>query len=230
VPTRQGQAAWKRYRGGQIKPVWIANLADSSVEQLPQDGANNFNPLWVDSAIYFLSDRSGPVSLFAYDTAARKVSQVLTNDGLDFKWASAGPGGIVYEQFGSIHLFDLRNRQSKKIDIQIRGDLPEVRAGFQKVEPKHVRASGISPAGSRAVFQTRGEILTVPAEKGDIRNLTRTPAVAERDPAWSPDGKWIAYFSDESGEYELHLRGQSGFGEVRKINLGTPPSFFYAPV
>lgn len=230
VPTAQWQAAWKRYRGGQTKPIWIATLADSSVEPLPQDGANNFNPLWVDSTIYFLSDRSGPVSLFAYDTVARKVSQVLANDGLDFKSASAGPGGIVYEQFGSIHLFDFGTRQSKKVEIQLHGDLPEVRARFQKLEPKHVRASRISPTGARAVFQARGEILTVPAEKGDIRNLTRTPADAERDPAWSPDGKWIAYFSDESGEYELHLRGQSSSGEVRKINLGTPPSFFYAPV
>src|SRR5207247_5014823 len=90
-------------------------------------------------------------------------------------------------------------------------------------------AASISPSGVRVAFEARGEIITVPAEKGDARNLTNTSGVAERDPAWSPDGKWIAYFSDASGEYELHLRDQSGMGEVKKINLGNPPSFFYSP-
>jgi tricorn protease len=89
--------------------------------------------------------------------------------------------------------------------------------------------SALSPTGARALFEARGEIITVPAEKGDVRNLTNTTSVADRDPSWSPDGKWIAYFSDESGEYALHLRQQSGMGEVKKINLGNPPSFFYNP-
>jgi tricorn protease len=135
----------------------------------------------------------------------------------------------VYEQFGSLHLFDLAANTSKRFEVRIVGDFPEVRPHFQKVKPAALSAAGLSPTGVRAVFQARGEIVTVPAEKGDIRNLTRTTNVAERDPAWSPDGKWIAYFSDESGEYALHLREQSGLGEVRKINLGEPPSFFYSP-
>ena len=99
---------------------------------------------------------------------------------------------------------------------------------MKKSATKSPNAS-ISPTGVRAVFEAHGEIVTVPGDKGDIRNLTRTPAVAERDPAWSPDGKWIAYFSDESGEYALHLVDQSGLGAVKKINLGNPPSFFYSP-
>ncbi len=94
---------------------------------------------------------------------------------------------------------------------------------------EHIENANISPTGVRAVFEAHGEILTVPAEHGDIRNLTNSPAVADRDPAWSPDGKWIAYFSDESGEYALHLRSQDGHSELRKINLGNPPSFFYSP-
>ena len=115
------------------------------------------------------------------------------------------------------------------MDIQITGDLAEVRPHFQKIEPKRIRSAGISPTGARAVFGVRGEILTVPAEKGDIRNLTNTTDVVERDPAWSPDGNSIAYFSDESGEYALHIRDQSGLGEVRKIDLGSPPTFYYSP-
>src|SRR5204863_862956 len=103
------------------------------------------------------------------------------------------------------------------------------------LRPRHVNVArniinaAISPSGARAAFEARTEIFTVPAEKGDARDLTNTPGVAERDPSWSPDGKWVAYFSDESGEYALHLRNQTGMGEVKKLNLGNPPSFFYSP-
>jgi tricorn protease len=157
------------------------------------------------------------------------VSEALHSDGLDFKTASAGPDAIVIEQFGAIKLFDLGTREAKNVSIQVTGDLEAVRPHFAKVEPKRIQNFGISPTGARAVFEAWGEIFTVPTDKGDIRNLTRTPAVADRDPAWSPDGKSIAYFSDESGEYELCIRSQNGLGEVRHINLGNPPSFFYGP-
>src|SRR5438034_1654668 len=231
VPNLQWQRAWKRYRGGQTKPIWIVNLSDSSVEtEVPRNNSNDFNPMWIGDTIYFLSDRNGPVSLFAYDTRTKQVRQVIQNGGLDIKSASAGPGAIVFEQFGEIHLYDLNSNENRKVSIHLDGDLLEVRPHFQKIEPKRMRFTGISPSGARAVFGARGEILTVPSEKGDISNLTNTPAVAERDPAWSPDGKSIAYFSDESGEYALHVRDQSGMGEVRKIDLGSPPSFYYSPV
>ncbi|HLY62554.1 MAG TPA: PDZ domain-containing protein [Terriglobia bacterium] len=230
VPTVQWQRAWKRYRGGQTRPIWIANLSDSSIEaKIPRDNSNDFNPMWVGDNIYFLSDRSGPVTLFAYDTKTQTVKQVVKNNGLDLKSASACPDAIVYEQFGSLHLFDLNSGQSRTLQIGVQGDFPAVRPHFVKIDPKKINAARLSPTGMRAVLETRGEILTVPAEKGDVRNITRSPAVADRDPAWSPDGKWIAYFSDESGEYALHLRDQNGMGEVRKIDLGKPPSFFYSP-
>lgn len=231
VPIEQWQRAWKRYRGGQTKPIWIANLADSSiVARIPRQNSNDFNPLWVGRKVYFLSDRNGPVTLFAYDTQSQQVTQVVENHGLDIKSASAGPGVIVYEQFGSLHLLDLTSGQDRTLQVRVAGDLAEVRPHFQKIEPKRIQAADISPTGARAVFAARGEILTVPAEKGDIRNLTNTPSVVERDPAWSADGKWIAYLSDESGEYALHIRSQSGMGEVRKIDLGTPPTFYYSPL
>jgi tricorn protease len=231
VPNVQWQAAWKRYRGGQTRPIWIAKLSDSSVEAtIPRDNSNDFNPMWVGDTIYFLSDRSGPVTLFAYDTRSHEVKELVKNDGLDIKSASAATDAIVYEQFGSLHLFDLQSGENRPLDIHIAADLAEVRPHFQKIEPQRIRSASISPTGARAVIAARGEILTAPAEKGDIRNLTRTTDVVERDPAWSPDGKSIAYFSDESGEWALHVRDQNGLGEVRKIDLGTPPTFYYSPV
>jgi tricorn protease len=229
VPHLQWQAAWKRYRGGQTKPIWIADLSDSSVEKLPRENSNDSDPMWVGKTIYFLSDRNGPVTLFSFDTASKAVKQVVENDGLDIKSASAGPGAIAYEQFGSIYLYDLDSRASKRLDISVAGDLPEVRPRFMKIEPRRIHNASLSPTGARAAFEARGEVLTVPAEKGDVRDLTNTVGAAERDPAWSPDGRWVAYFSDESGEYALHLRDQTGMGEARKIDLGQPPSFFYSP-
>src|SRR5690348_4972622 len=230
APVFQWQSAWKKYRGGQTTKIWIADLSDSSITKIPRDGSNDFNPMWIDNKVYFLSDRNGSVSLWAYDIGSGKVKEVVKNEGLDFKSASAGAGAIVYEQFGSLYLFDLKSGKTRHVDIRVSADLPEVRPRFEKLTLAKIENSALSPTGQRAVFESHGEILTVPAEKGDIRNLTNTPSVADRDPAWSPDGKWIAYFSDESGEYALHIRDQSGLGEVKKIDLGHPPSFFYSLV
>jgi tricorn protease len=228
VPNIIWQTAWKRYRGGQTTPIYIVRLSDLSLEKVTRENSNDSNPAWFGDAVYFLSDRNGAVTLFAYDTKSKAVKQVVENKGLDFKSLSAGPDALVYEQFGEIFLFDPATGKSKKVGIRIAGDLPATRPRYEKVGDK-IQSGAISPSGARAVFEARGEILTVPGEKGDIRNLTKTAAAAERDPAWSPDGKSIAYFSDESGEYALHIADQSGSKAVKKINLGNPPSYFYSP-
>jgi tricorn protease len=229
VPNLIWQTAWKRYRGGQTTPIDLIRLSDLALEKIPRENSNDTHPAWLGDMVYFLSDRNGPVTLFAYDTRAKTVRQVIENHGLDIKSLSAGPDALVYEQFGEIHLFDPATGSAKKLDVSIVGDLPAVRPHFEKVGEK-ILAGRISPHGARAVFEARGEILTVPAKKGDVRNLTRTTAVAERDPAWSPDGKSIAFFSDESGEYALHVVDASGGGSTKKIDLGSPPSFFYEPI
>ena len=181
------------------------------------------------SQVYFLSDRNGPVSLFRYDTASRHVSQAVPNTGLDLKSVQAGPGGLIYEQFGSIHLLDTATSSDHLLSIQIHGDLPNLEPHRALLTPDQIQNANLSPTGARAVFEAHGEIFTVPGEKGDSRNLTNTSGVAERDPSWSPDGKTIAYFSDASGEYQLYLHDQTGFKPPTVIDLGPDPSYFYGP-
>jgi len=223
VPLGRAFHAWKHYRGGRATPVWLAKLSDSSTEKLPRTDSNDFNPMWVGTKVYFLSDRSGAVTLFSYDTRSKQVKEEIKNTGFDMKSAGAGPGAIVYEQFGSLNLFDLKSGKSNPVPVTLSGDLVEVRDRLMNVSSR-LRNAHLSPNAVRAVFEARGEILTVPAEKGDPRNLTNTPGVMERDPSWSPDGKTIAYFSDESGEYALHLAPQTGTGEITKIPL--QPGFY----
>ncbi|HUI59177.1 MAG TPA: PDZ domain-containing protein, partial [Steroidobacteraceae bacterium] len=227
VPVRQWQAAWKRYRGGQTTPVWLVNMKTLDLEKIPRENSNDSNPVWVGKTVYFLSDRSGPVSLFSYDTQTHQVQPVIENHGLDLKTVSAGPGALVYEQFGSLHLYDLATHQEHTVPVTISGDLPLLAPHLAKVPVHEVQSVSISPSGARLVAEAHGDIFTLPAEKGDTRNLTNSPSSAERDPAWSPDGKSIAYFSDASGEYQLHIREQNGLQPPRVIDLGPDPSFFY---
>ena len=226
--TPERWVAWRRYRGGDASYLWIANLADLSTEKIPRTDSNDINPMWIGDKIYFLSDRNGPMTLFRYDPATKAVTELIKNTGSDIRSASAGPGAIVYEQFGQIGIYDLGSGKTRAVPIEIEADLSEVRPRVQNVE-KEMRQGRISPSGVRAVFEAHGEVLTVPAEKGEIRNLTRTPGVMERTPAWSPDGQSIAYFSDESGEYALHVKPQSGEGEDKKIPLAGKSAFYFAP-
>ncbi|WP_072384768.1 S41 family peptidase [Novosphingobium sp. NDB2Meth1] len=231
TPFNQWQPAWKQYRGGQTDRIWIADLKDSSVVKIPRGNSNDRNPMFVGSDVYFLSDRDGPRTLYRYSAKEGTVSQVIRNDrGFDMASASAGPGGIVIDHFGKIEVYDLASGTVSRPAITIGAEAPSVRPHIKDLEAGDIAAAVLTPSGKRMLVEAHGEILSVPAEKGDTRNLTQTTGVAERDPAASPDGKSVAYFSDESGEYALHIRAADGTGAVRKIDLGTPGSYFYTPL
>ncbi len=229
VPNGQWEPFWQGYRGGQTTPIWIANMADSSVVPIPRNGENDRFPMWIGDTIYYVSDRTGHYTLFSYDTRTRRVTQLLQNPrGFDIISASANDGAIVYSKFDSIHLYDPATRTDREVPIAIAAEMPELRPHWVNVGTRIVNA-GISPTGVRAVFEAHGDILTVPAENGSVRNLTQSPGVEERDPAWSPDGKWIAYFSDAGGEYTLRLKDQLGLEPERVFRLEPYPSFYYSP-
>jgi tricorn protease len=220
VPLREAFRAWKRYRGGTTARVMLLDLASMQVEQVPQpaERANDTQPMWIGNSLYFLSDRNGEFNLFRFDRGSKAVEQVTTFSDFPVLNASAGDGSIAFEQSGYIHLLDPATKQSRRVRIGVATDLAETRPRFAK-GAKYVRNFSLSPTGARAAFELRGEIVTVPAEKGDDRNLTQSVAANDRSPVWSPDGKSMAWFTDETGEYELRIAPQEGRGTTKKIKL-----------
>jgi tricorn protease len=219
-PLYEAFGQWKNYRGGTVSTISLFRLSDNSVEKIPQpEGrANDADPMWIGDTVYFRSDRNGEFNLFSYDNKSKAIRQLTSLTDFPIVSASAGGGRIIYEQAGHLHIFDPARGRSQRLVIAVTADLVETRPRYVK-GARYIRSASISPSGARVVFDFRGEIVTVPAEKGDPRNLTNTVGVHERFPVWSPDGKNIAYFSDESGEYELHIRSQDGKGDVRKFKL-----------
>ncbi|MBN2437636.1 MAG: PDZ domain-containing protein, partial [Deltaproteobacteria bacterium] len=183
-------------------------------------------PMWLGDSVYFLSDRNGEFNLFSYDVNRKKIEQLTGFSDFPVINASAGPGKIIVEQAGSLHLYDIPSKSATKLTIGIAADLLELRPRYVK-GGAYIRSADISPSGARVVFDFRGDIVTVPAEKGDPRNLSLTPGVHETYPSWSPDGKSIAYFSDESGEVQLHVQPQDGRGKVRKYALSGTGFYAY---
>ena len=228
TPLRDAFGWWKRYRGGRVPPIWIFDLATHEIEEIPHGRASDTWPMWVGETVYFLSDRNYTMNIFAYDTRTKAVTQVTYHEDHDVKSARAHGNAIIYEQAGRLHLLDTGSGTVKTLDIRISPDLPSTRPHYEKASD-FITWYEISSSGVRALFEARGDIFTVPAEKGDIRNLTRTPGVHERSPSWSPKGDRIAYFSDANGEYQLMLQNQSGIEPPEVIDLGDT-TFFYDPI
>jgi len=216
---------WRHYRGGRTHPIRVMNLADYSVEALPWTNSNDTNPMWVGNTVYFLSDRDHTANLFAYRVDTKALTQLTRYDDFDIKSASAGPDAVVYEQAGYIYLVESKSGQPRRLAIDVSGDFPWARPQFKKVAGM-IRSAALSPTGVRAAFEARGDIFTVPAEKGDYRNLTQSSDAHQRNPAWSPDGAQLAWFSDASGEYQLMLGDPTGVTKPRAMAL--PSAAFFS--
>src|SRR5258707_7120847 len=203
-----------------------------SVELLCEEVSHS-SPVWNGHWIYFLSGRADPIGIFSYDPATKRVAEALHNDGADIRSLGGDGATLIYDQLGEIHLYDTATGQSHQVSIQLDADLPEVRRHIRNVAAE-IDHAAISPTGIRAALEAHGEILTVPVKNGPIRNITNTPGVMERSPAWSPDGQSIAYFSDESGLYRLHVAAQTGAMQtgaaaVKKFPLAPEPAYYFAP-
>ena len=215
TPIDREFRTWKRYRGGRAQDVWVYDLEKNTSEQLTTNRATDNQPVWVGDKIYFLSDREYTLNLYQYQKgqAPKKLTNHKTHDSL---WASAGPDAIVYENDAFLWRFDPATGKSQKLNIQINGKSESLLPQFKNVSAQ-IESMDISKDGQRAVFGARGELFTVPAKNGEIRNISQTPSAREISVSWSPDGKQVAYLSDESGEYEIYVRNQNGQGKPKQL-------------
>lgn len=213
--SREG-STWKRYRGGTAQDIYIFDLEKNIDRKIIDFKGTDRYPMWIGNKIYFSSDRDRVLNIYTYDLTSGNIEQITHHVEYDVRRPSFGDKKIIYELGGELWVLDTNISQTKKIPVQINADAPEVRPYLKDVE-KFVTGFDCSPKGERAVIEARGEIFTVPHKDGSTRNLTGTSGARDRDPAWSPDGKTIAYISDKSGEYEIFLVNQAGEKEAIQL-------------
>jgi tricorn protease len=222
--TRE-QRTWKRYEGGMAQNIWIYDFAANATQQVTDwPGSENF-PMWRGNTVYFSSDRTDKLQIWAYDVPTGEFRQLTNHKDYDVKYPSLGTDSIVYENGGWLWVLDLASEESRRVKVEMNDDRFRTRPYWTSVSNR-ITGSAPGPDGNRAVFSARGDIFTIPAEKGEVRNLTATPGVNEGRAAWSPDGKLIAYFSDRDGEYELYVRPGDGTGKERKLTKGNETYYF----
>jgi tricorn protease len=227
VPNSQDSRTWKRYRGGWVSRIWLFDLGTHASRQVGDDGANYSQPMWHGTTLYFLSDRDAAKrnNIWALDTGSGAMRQVTAFTEFDVHFPSIGPTDLVFEDAGRLYLLDLATEKAHEVKIEVVTDRATLKPRLEKVGEMVANAT-VSPSAKRVAFEARGDVFSVPAEHGPTFDLTRTPGVAERYPAWSPDGKLNAYWSDRTGEYELTVRNADGSGEERTVTkLG--PGFRY---
>ncbi|RLE01937.1 MAG: acetyl-CoA synthetase, partial [Candidatus Aminicenantes bacterium] len=204
TPISREWRTWKRYQGGRAQDVWIYDLKKNEAQRLTTYPGTDQHPIWYKDKIYFVSDRDLVLNIYAYDLKTKEIKQITHHTEYDVLWPSGEGGKIVYENGGYIYLLDLETEKYHRVPIEIHFDNPNLMPYFKNVKDNITRFD-LSPQGKQAVFEARGEIFTVPAKEGVTRNLSQTPGVREIFPTWSPDGRYIAYYSDKTGEYEIYL-------------------------
>ncbi len=217
----------RNYRGGQNRPIWILDLATMNLETAPWTDSKDIDPVWIGDVVFFLSDRDGVMNVWGYDTKAKTLRQLTKFTGMDVKTLDAGGGVLVFEQAGYVHELDPALGGEHIVKISATGDFPWMMPEWKDVT-QSMSGLALSETGQRVAVEARGDIFTIPAKKGDVRNLTSSSTSAEHDPAWSPDGNFVSYFSDKSGEYQLVIAPQGGLDKPREIAL-PERSRYYTP-
>src|ERR1700730_15076610 len=219
---------WKHYRGGMAVDIWIYDFKTGTTENLTNNPAQDICPMWgPDNKVYFLSDRDGRMNLFSIDVTSKETKQLTSFKDFDIKFPSIGKNSIVFEQAGYIWRYDLAGGLATPVPIDIKEDFASGRSALVDAS-KHIDSVSPAPDGERVIVVARGDLFSAPAKDGTPRNLTKTSNAHERDAIWSPDGKWIAYNSDVTGENELYVRAQDGKGEPVQVTNGAD-TYFYAP-
>jgi len=217
----------RNYRGGQNRPIWIVDLKTYALVSPPWTDSKDMDPVWSGDTVYFISDRDTVANIWSYDTKSKKLAQVTKFADFDVKTLDSGSGAVVFEQAGYVHELDVKSGKEHLVNITATGDFPWMMPRWEDVTSRMTKIS-LSPTGKRVLVEARGEIFTVPAEKGDVRNISHSSGSAEHEPAWSPDGKYISYFSDRTGEYRLVIETQDGLTPPREIALPNP-NHYYTP-
>ena len=221
---------WKRYKGGMAQDIWLYDFKSNSSQRLTTYEGTDTYPMWHGNKIYFGSDR-GPnqrINIYSYDLGSKQIRQITHFKEYDVNWPSIGGNTIVFENGGYLYTLNLSTESVKKLTIYVPGDRVEKRPHWENVK-SYIHSYSLSPKGKRALFEARGDIFTIPAKRGNTRNLTESPGVHEKFPAWSPDGKWVAYVSDRTGEDEIYIQPQNGKGKVIRVTRDGC-CFRFAPV
>ena len=218
---------WRNYRGGQAQPISIVSTESWERTTPPWDGERHMAPVWLDGVVYYLSERDYAANVWSYNPKTKEHRQLSKHADFDAKSIGAGDGVIVYEQAGYLHELDPKTGVSKQLKIDVARDLTFVRPRWEDVSARSLRDARLSPTGKRALFESRGDLFTVPLDKGSWRNLTLSSDVADRHAVWSPDGKNVAWFNDEGGEYGLIIADQHGKNK-RRIEI-PDASFYFVP-
>ncbi|MDR9364519.1 MAG: PDZ domain-containing protein [Balneolaceae bacterium] len=227
TPKTRSNRTWKRYRGGMAPDIWLFDLESYESENITDNPANDELPMWNGETVYFLSDQgeNQRYNIWAYNNETGDTRKVTNFTDYDIHFPAIGPNSMTFEAGGRLYLMDLASEEYEEINVDVITDQLTVQSQTEDVSSM-IQDAYISPGGERVLFQARGDIFSVPAENGPIINLTKTSGVAERYPAWSPDGKYVAYWSDQSGEYEITIRDEAGSGEEQTLT-STDEKFKY---